>query len=88
MTNSDYVQLYTLVMWLLLLFAVPPQKPLVLDDRGRQVEVGDLGVGPYREGDTVTIDCHVPGGQLWLVDLIRSLLSSRAAGRENVICVF
>ena len=33
-----------------------------MDDRGRQVE-GEIGVGPYKEGDSLTLECHVPGGK-------------------------
>ena len=46
-----------------LLFLVPPQKPLIMDERGRQVE-GEMGIGPFKEGDTLTLECHVPGGKL------------------------
>ncbi len=45
-------------------FPVPPQKPLIHDDRGRQVDHVGGGVGPYREGDSLTLDCHVAGGRM------------------------
>ena len=43
-------------------FAVPPQKPLIVDDRGRQVE-GEVGIGPFREGESLSLECNVPGGK-------------------------
>ena len=46
----------------LLFFSVPPQKPLIMDERGRQVE-GEMGIGPFREGDSLTLECHVSGGK-------------------------
>ena len=42
--------------------SVPPQKPLIMDERGRQVE-GEMGIGPFREGDSLTLECHVSGGE-------------------------
>ena len=33
-----------------------------MDGRGRQVE-GHVGIGPFKEGDSITLECHVPGGQ-------------------------
>ena len=33
-----------------------------MDERGRQVE-GQGSVGPFREGDSITLECHVPGGK-------------------------
>jgi hypothetical protein len=31
------------------------------------VEVkGELGIGPFREGDSLALECHVPGGHLCL----------------------
>ena len=44
-------------------FSVPPQKPLIMDERGRQVE-GQGSVGPFREGDSISLECHVPGGKI------------------------
>ena len=44
------------------LIAVPPQKPLIVDDRGRQVE-GEVGIGPFREGESLSLECNVPGGK-------------------------
>ncbi|XP_059086678.1 roundabout homolog 1-like [Tigriopus californicus] len=41
---------------------VPPQKPLIIDDRGQQVE-GDVGIGPFREGESLSLECNVPGGR-------------------------
>ena len=35
---------------------------MIIDDRGRHVE-GELGVGPFREGDSLTLECNVPGGK-------------------------
>ena len=43
-------------------FTVPPQKPLIVDDRGRQVE-GEVGIGPFREGESLSLECNVPGGK-------------------------
>ena len=37
---------------------------MIIDDHGRHVsEGGELGVGPFREGDTLTLECNVPGGK-------------------------
>ena len=44
-------------------FTVPPQKPLIVDDRGRTVE-GEVGIGPFREGESLSLECNVPGGKL------------------------
>ena len=33
-----------------------------MDERGRQVE-GQGSVGPLREGDSISLECHVPGGK-------------------------
>ena len=35
---------------------------MIIDDHGRHVE-GELGVGPFREGDKLTLECNVPGGK-------------------------
>ena len=35
---------------------------MIIDDRGRHVE-GELGVGPFREGDSLALECNVPGGR-------------------------
>ena len=45
-----------------LIFSVPPQKPLIVDDRGRTVE-GEMGIGPFREGESLSLECNVPGGK-------------------------
>lgn len=34
-----------------------------MDERGRQVE-GQGSVGPFREGDSISLECHVPGGKI------------------------
>ena len=41
---------------------MPPQKPLIVDDRGRQVE-GEVGIGPFCEGESLSLECNVPGGR-------------------------
>ena len=41
---------------------MPPQKPLIVDDRGRTVE-GEMGIGPFREGESLSLECNVPGGK-------------------------
>ena len=41
---------------------MPPQKPLIVDDRGRTVE-GEVGIGPFREGESLSLECNVPGGK-------------------------
>ena len=33
-----------------------------MDDRGRQVE-GEVGIGPFREGESLSLECNVPGGK-------------------------
>ena len=47
---------------LLFFIPVPPQKPLIVDDRGRTVE-GEMGIGPFREGESLSLECNVPGGK-------------------------
>ena len=42
-----------------------------MNDRGSQVDEGGGGVGPYREGDSLTLDCHVMGGEQ--TDVITSI---------------
>lgn len=42
-----------------LLFAVPPEKPKIFDERSQEVR---LKLGPYRIGDTVTLKCTAYGG--------------------------
>ena len=60
---------------------VPPQKPLIVDDRGRQVE-GEVGIGPFREGESLSLECNVPGGKWKCVNngSITLLLPSRNKG--------
>ncbi len=42
------------------LFSVPPNKPTIFDESGR--EVRDL-IGPYLEGDTIVLKCIASGGK-------------------------
>lgn len=68
----DFRQSPTVYHHVTLDIIVPPQKPLIVDDRGRQVE-GEVGIGPFREGDSLSLECHVPGGEplptvLWYLD--------------------
>ena len=44
-----------------LYFAVPPSKPTIFDETGREVK--DL-VGPYLEGETIVLKCITSGGKL------------------------
>ena len=46
-----------------------------MDERGRQVE-GQGSVGPFREGDSITLECHVPGGKLEFTIYIRNIIVS------------
>ena len=39
--------------------AVPPSKPVIFDESGREVK--DL-VGPYLEGETIVLKCITSGG--------------------------
>ena len=39
---------------------VPPQKPVIMDQTGQRV-VGSV-LGPLSQGQTVTLDCLVTGG--------------------------
>ena len=41
-------------------FAVPPSKPTIFDETGREVK--DL-VGPYLEGETIVLKCITSGGK-------------------------
>nr|XP_040569184.1 nephrin-like [Lepeophtheirus salmonis] len=68
----DFRQSPTIYHHITLDIIVPPQQPLILDDRGREVK-GTMGIGPFREGDSLTLECHVPGGEplpsvLWYMD--------------------
>ena len=40
---------------------VPPQKPVIMDQTGQRV-VGSV-VGPLNQGETITLDCLVTGGE-------------------------
>lgn len=40
---------------------VPPQKPVIMDQTGQRV-VGSV-LGPLNQGQTVTLDCLVTGGE-------------------------
>ena len=52
-------------------FAVPPSKPTIFDETGREVK--DL-VGPYLEGETIVLKCITSGGKsLSLLDSIQGL---------------
>ena len=50
-------------IFFLLYFAVPPSKPTIFDETGREVK--DL-VGPYLEGETIVLKCITSGGKLGL----------------------
>lgn len=41
-------------------FTVPPQKPTIIDERGKQVP---LLAGPYEEGGKMELTCMVIGGK-------------------------
>ena len=41
-------------------FPVPPNKPTIFDESGR--EVRDV-IGPYLEGDTIVLKCIASGGE-------------------------
>lgn len=44
-------------------FSVPPQKPKIIDERGKEVQ---SRAGPYEEGGDMTLTCFVTGGKCFL----------------------
>ena len=62
--HNDANQFFPTLIILSLIFSVPPQKPLIVDDRGRTVE-GEMGIGPFREGESLSLECNVPGGKIF-----------------------
>ena len=55
-----------------------------MDERGRQVE-GEMGIGPFKEGDSITLECHVPGGKLTCFIFLKYLLFQ--INLEHLVCV-
>ena len=51
-------------------FAVPPSKPTIFDETGREVK--DL-VGPYLEGETIVLKCITSGGKSLSLSLLDSI---------------
>lgn len=51
---------YTLLMHYFTYFTVPPQKPTIIDERGKEVP---LVAGPYEEGGDMKLTCIVTGGK-------------------------
>ena len=43
-----------------------------MDGRGRQVE-GHVGIGPFKEGDSISLECHVPGGKAVILTIYKSI---------------
>lgn len=56
----DFAVAPTRISNILLDVIVPPEKPRIFDDIGKEVR---LKLGPYRLGETVTISCEVLGGR-------------------------
>lgn len=50
-------------------FSVPPEYPAIFDRYGRQLN-GSLG--PYKEGDNISLTCRVAGGMDWFEGLFIS----------------
>ena len=45
-----------LSLWITIFISVPPKRPRIIDETGREVVPG-TSVGPYMEGDTVVLKC-------------------------------
>lgn len=46
---------------MLLFFSVPPQRPTIIDEKGKEVP---SVAGPYEEGGDMKLTCIVSGGEL------------------------
>lgn len=49
------------VIFVCMFFSVPPDKPFIIDDRGKEIQ--ELA-GPYEEGSEMTLKCVVTGGNI------------------------
>ena len=47
--------------------SVPPSTPRILGDRGKQLS-NSLPVGPFKEGDPLTIQCVATGGEAQILE--------------------
>lgn len=58
---------------------MPPQKPVIIDQQTGKRIVGEEVLGPYDQGQTVTLDCLVSGGKdnIILNDQKRVILINR-----------
>lgn len=54
---------------------VPPQKPKIIDERGKEVQ---SRAGPYEEGGDMTLTCFVTGGKCFLKCLSQHILDAPA----------
>ena len=63
---------------------VPPSIPRIVDDRGKQVS-SLKPVGPFKEGDPLTIHCVATGGKNGTTNMTTNLLK-RQENHHPVSC--
>lgn len=70
-------------MYIRYILAVPPDRISIKDDTG--VERSTV-VGPYAEGDIITLSCEVFGGKY--IHTIVAILNERKSREYMLICSF
>ena len=54
---------------------VPPQKPVIIDQQTGKRIVGDEVLGPFDQGQTISLECLVNGGKNNVMVTARTCLS-------------
>ena len=74
--------------------SVPPSTPRILGDRGKQLS-NSLPVGPFKEGDPLTIQCVAVGGEpppsvLWYRDntiIDKTYIANEKGAVQNTLTI-
>ena len=76
------------------IFSVPPSRPRILGDRGKQLS-DSVSVGPFKEGDPLTIQCVAVGGEpppsvLWYRDntiIDKTYIANEKGAVQNTLTI-
>ena len=76
------------------IFSVPPSRPRILGDRGKQLS-DSVAVGPFKEGDPLTIQCVAVGGEpppsvLWYRDntiIDKTYIANEKGAVQNTLTI-